>query len=313
MSFHFADIARQAASDRAISPEEILELRRAGWADGRMSREEAQALFTAQDTLTAPCQEWTDFFVEAIRNYVLEGSEPRGYASEEEANWLIAQVEGDGRVCSMAEMELLVQIAEKSQNVPEILKNYILDTIEEEVMTGSGPTRCGGELADCHVTKAEAQIVRRVIFGQASDRPGGVSRSEAEMLFRVKDAVVTHDNAPEFKRLFIQGVGNYLMGFASASAQISGERALELAAFISDNKVNVGRFMGRMAKDAPNAFGKVFGRKGTKTGRDVLYAEAISVTSDEQDWLDAQIDANGEVDAYDQALLEFLAEETGQA
>ena len=33
----------------------------------------------------------------------------------------------------------------------------------------------------------------------------------------------------------------------------------------------------------------------------------------EQDWLDAQIAESGEVDDYDQALLEFIAEETGEA
>jgi len=311
MSFHFADIARQAAADRAITPEEILELRRAGWADGRMTREEAEALFTAQDTIAAPCAQWTDFFVEAIRNFVLEGSEPRGFASEDEARWLIAQIENDGRICSMVELELLVQLVEKSQDVPLVLKDYILDVIEEEVLTGTGPTRCGGALSDAHVTSAEAQIMRRVIFGQASDRPAGVSRKEAEMLFRIKDAVAGHDNDPEFQRLFVQGVGNYLMGFTSASAQISRERALEMEAFLADNKANIGRFMGRMAQSAPNAFGKVFGRKGVQPSRFEQDAQAAAITDGEQAWLDAQIAANGEVDAFDQALLEFLAEENG--
>lgn len=310
MSFHFADIARQAAADRAISAQEILELRRAGWADGRMGHEEAQALFKAQDALVAPSREWTDFFVEAIRNYVLEQAEPRGFVSDDVAQWLVTQVEGDGRICSMAELELLVQIVEKANNVPHFLKTFVLEVIEEEVMTGTGPTRCGGELADTHVTAAEAQMVRRVIFGQGSETPAGVSCSEAEMLFRIKDAVATADNAPEFRKLFVQGVGNYLMGFAGGSAQITRERARELEGFIADNRVQVGRFIGRMANSAPNAFGKVFGRKAVQPAREEHVAQAAEVTGDEQTWLNAQIAANGTVDVYDQALLDFLAEET---
>ncbi|GAA5045748.1 hypothetical protein GCM10023208_00540 [Erythrobacter westpacificensis] len=313
MSFEFAEIARNAAADRTISSEEVMALRREGWGDGRMSREEAEMVFATQHAIDDPSREWSDFFVEAIRNYVLNGTDPRGFASAEEAEWLIAQVEADGAVCSMTELELLTSIIERAQNVPETLKSYVLGVMEREVLEGTGPTRCGGELSDTHVSQAECRIMRRVIFGQASDRPAAVSRREAEVMFRIKDAVAGNDNAPEFKRLFVQCVGNYLMGFAHTSGQISRERMLELEAFVADNKANMGRFMGRMAKQAPNAFGVVFGKKEATPDRAEQVAAEAEVTGYEQDWLDAQIARSGEVDEYDQALLEFIAEETGEA
>ncbi len=314
MSFHFADIARHAASDGAVSEAEILQLRQSGWADGRMSREEAEAVFAAQHALTDPTEAWSDFFVEAIRNFVLVGSEPRGYASEDEARWLIAQVKADGRVCSMTELELLVQIIEKATNVPLSLKDYVLGVIEHEVLTGTGPTRCGGELSDTHVSAAEARIIRRVIFGSAGHRPAGVSLVEAEMLYRVKNATLGAENVPEFKTLFVQGVGNFLMGHSSPNAQLSHERAKELETFIADNKADFGRFMGAMARSAPNTFGVVFGNKAPlEPTREEQVAAAAEVTGVEREWLDAQIAANGEIDSYDRALLEFLAEEAGEA
>ena len=278
MSMHFANIAQQAAADGGISAEEILDMRRAGWADGKMTREEAEAVFTAQHAASNPSAEWSDFFVEAIQHYVLEGSEPRGYASEEEAAWLISQVKADGKVCSMTELEALTRIIEKGQNVPASLKNYVLEVLESEVMEGTGPTRDGGELSDTHVSEAECKLIRRVIFGQAGDRPAGVSRSEAEMLFRIKDATEHAANAPEFKRLFVQGVGNYLMGFSAASGQISRQRQMELDAFIADNKTSVGRFMGEMAVAAPNVFGVVFGKRDSGPTRKERVAEDAAVT-----------------------------------
>ncbi|WAT17141.1 hypothetical protein OZN62_09360 [Aurantiacibacter sp. MUD11] len=313
MSFEFAKIAQQAAADRTICAAEVAALRGSGWADGKMTREEAEMVFATQHAIADPSREWSDFFVEAIQNYVLHGSEPRGFASAEEAQWLISQVEADGRVCSMTELEALVRIIERAQNVPETLKSYVLGVLEKEVLEGVGPTRCGGELSDTHVSRAECRIIRRVIFGQASDRPAAVSRREAEMLFRIKDAVVGKDNAEEFKKLFVQGVGNYLMGFASGKAQISRERMLELEAFIADNSVSVGRFMREMAVAAPNAFGVVFGKKSAEASREEQVAAEEEVTGSEKDWLDGQISLNGKVDPYDQALLEFLAEEVGQA
>ncbi len=313
MSFEFAEIARNAAADRSITAEEVLALRGAGWADSRMSREEAEIVFATQHAIEKPSREWSDFFVEAIQNYVLNGSDPHGFASAEEANWLIGQVEADGKVCSMTELDLLTRIIERAQNVPETLKTFVLGVMEREVLEGTGPTRCGGELSGTHVSEAECRIMRRVIFGQASDRPAAVSRREAEVLFRIKNAVAGNDNAPEFERLFVQGVGNYLMGFAHSSGQISRERMLELEAFVADNKADIGRFMGSMAKNAPNAFGVVFGKKNEGPGRAEQVAAEAEVNGIEQAWLDEQIATSGEVDAYDKALLEFIAEETGIA
>ncbi|KLI64702.1 hypothetical protein [Aurantiacibacter marinus] len=313
MSMHFADIARDAATDGGICPDEILAMRHAGWADGKMTRAEAQAIFAAEHATENPTAQWSDFFVEAIQQHVLEGSEPRGYASEEEARWLVSQVKADGRVCSMTELELLTRIIEKAKNVPEVLKDYVLEVIEAEVLTGTGPTRDGGGLSDTHVTAAECKLLRRVVFGQASDRPAAVSRREAEMLFRIKDASGQAANAPEFKRLFVQAVGNYLMGFANGAGQISRERQMELDAFIADNKASVGRFMGEMAIAAPNAFGMVFGKRDKSDDREGQVAADAAVTRPEQEWLDTQIELGGKVDAYDQALLEFIAEETGRA
>lgn len=314
MSFEFANIARQAAADRTISDDEVRALRGSGWADGKMTHEEAEIVFATQHAIENPSREWSDFFVETIQNFVLSGTQPRGFASAEEAQWLISQVEIDGKVCSMTELEVLVRIIERAQNVPETLKTYVLGVLEREVLEGVGPTRCGGELSDTHISEAECRILRRVVFGQASDRPAAVSRREAEMLYRIKDKTEHAANAPEFKRLFVQGVGNYLMGFASQNGQVSRERMLELESFMDDNKANVGRFAMQMARSAPNAFGMIFGKKQPSApSRDELVATDEAVTRDEQSWLDRQIDLNGKVDDCDQALLEFIAEECGEA
>ena len=54
MTMHFAQIARQAAAGGAITAEEILALRRAGWADGAMAADEVEAVFLLNDSLAEP-------------------------------------------------------------------------------------------------------------------------------------------------------------------------------------------------------------------------------------------------------------------
>ena len=308
MTLQFSDIARQAAADGAVSADEILALRRAGWGDGAISSVEAEAVMTLNDALAARTAEWCDFFVEAIGEFVINGSEPKGYVGDDTAHWLISRLDRDGRLDSMAELELLVRVLERAANAPEHLKTYTLAQIEKAVLTGTGPTRGGDELSPNCVGDAEARLLRRVLFAAGGDAPAAVSRAEAELLFRLKDASRGAANGPEWKRLFVQGVGNYLMGYVSPTAQIDRARAAELETFVADHDSHVGRFLGRMAKASPNAFGAVFGRKGAERDRFAELAAAERVTREESAWLESHIHADGEVDEYEQALLDFLAE-----
>lgn len=313
MTTHFIDFARAAAAHGQINAEELLTLRREGWGDGIITRAEAEALFTLNTALRERTPEWTDFFVEAIGEFVLNGTPPRLQCNEEEAAWLIGQIDHDGMTESMAELECMVRILERAENTPERLKNYVLDQVEREVLTGVGPTRCGGALAATHVSSAECRIIRRVIFASGGHGPAAVTRHDAEMLWRIKDETLAEENAPEWDDLFVDGVANFLKGFILPNAQLSHERRNELEAFIADNSASVGAFMGRMAKEAPqvaNHFGKVFGKK-RDAGPDytAIAAAGELITDYENAWLETMIDADGEVDELESRLIARLAAE----
>lgn len=309
MSFQFKDIAARAAADGSITAAEVLALRQAAWPDGKVDPAEAEAIFDLNDKIAAPCAEWSEFFVEALGEMIVNQIAPKGYVDDAQADWLIKRIDHDGKLDSLSELELLVKVLEKATDVPARLKSYALGQIEAAVLTGEGPTRSGESLGPGRVTETEARLLRRMIFAQAGDRPAAVGRSEAEMLFRLKDATLGADNSPEWKRLFVQGVGNYLAGFSSY-APLSIERASELETFMDGKGSGVGRFLGRMAKaDIGSGFTTVFGRKGAGRDYDAEVAAAEAVTGDEQLWLQGLVDADDTVDAFEQALLDFLAEE----
>ena len=308
----FADLARAVAADGDVAPQEIIALRRLGWGDGQITREEAEAIFAINRSIGRPSGEWVDFFVEALGEYVLNGTEPKGMCDEGEAQWLMDALDADGRLETMAELELLVRVIEKARNVPDSLKHYALKQIELTVLHGTGPTRFGGELSDSHVTGAECRLMRRIVFASGGHGPAAVSRFDAEMLFRIKDATLGADNSPEWHQLFVDGVANYLKGFTLTNAQLSHERVKELEAFVADNRTHVGRFMGAMVREVPQAanhFGKVFGRKPRPASFTELEAGGDLVTENEKNWLDSMIEADGEVDELERALLDRVAED----
>lgn len=312
MTTHFIAIAQRAAADGQIAADELLALRRQGWGDGIIHRDEAEALFALNNSLTHRSPEWCDFFVEAIGEFVLNGTPPRLQCSDEEAQWLIDQIDHDGVVESMVELETIVRIIERAENTPNRLKHYVLAQVERAVLTGTGPTRCGGALSATHISAAECRIIRRVIWASGGHGPAAVTRYDAELLFRLKDETLAEENAAEWDDLFIDGVANYLKGFTLQNAQLSHARKLELEAFIADNQANVGRFMGRVAKEAPqvmNHFGKVFGKKKPGTDYAALAAAGEAITDYENAWLEKMIDADGEVDELESRLIARLAAE----
>ncbi|MEO0462522.1 MAG: hypothetical protein AAF127_05290 [Pseudomonadota bacterium] len=312
MTTHFTELARRAAEDGSVSPEELLALRRQGWGDGEIHRDEAEAIFALNNTLEERSPEWCDFMVEAIGEYVLNGTPPRLQCSADEAQWLIGQIDHDGVVESLVEMEVMVRILERAENAPVALKNYVLKQVEKEVLTGTGPARCGGSLSATHISAAECRILRRVIFASGGHGPAAVTRFDAEMLFRLKDETLAEENAAEWDDLFLDGIANYLRGFRLQNAQVSHERKRELEAFVADNKANVGRFFGRMAKEAPNvanSIGVVFGKKSSGPDYGALEATGYEVTDTEQEWLNAMVEADGEIDDLERRLIARLARE----
>ncbi|WP_225205203.1 hypothetical protein [Novosphingobium huizhouense] len=313
MSHHFRDIAARAVADGVIDAHEVLALRQLVWPDGVVSPDEAEAILVLNDHVREHTPEWTDFVVEAVGEFVINGCAPRGYVSADTADWLIARIDHDGRLDSMTELELIVRVLEKALNCPERLKAYALVQIERAVVFGSGPTRRHGALSAGSIGAAECALLRRMIFAGGGSGPAQVTRSEAEMLFRIKDATLDGDNAPCWERLFVQGVANFLQGWKRPE-QLTRERAGQLESFMEDRTTNVGRFFGRMARTAPN--GLQSGLRGTGFGRRGLGAHSVAearadfeVTDSERLWLDTQIDADDTLDPLEQALLRFVMQD----
>lgn len=317
MSMEFGNLAAAAAADGVFSASEILKLRRLGWADGKMDPEEAEALFVANDACTAPSAEWCDFFVEAMAAFVVNTVEPKGYVDDETADELIARIDRDGRLGTMAELELLVHVAEIALNVPDRLKAYALTQVEQAVLHGDGPTR-HGELTPKGINESECDLLRRLIFARAGDRPAAVSKAETEMLFRLKDATLYEVNAPEWELLFVQGVANYLLGFGGHEA-LSRDRATELEKFMSTEGGGIGGFLGRMLTSKPDmggAFGSLLGTTDDPDSGVEAYdnaAEASAVLEPaEADWLRDKLEADEELDEFEKALIAFIDAETGE-
>ena len=68
-------------------------LRREVFASGSVSQSEAEGLFAIERLGITDLVEWTEFFVEAITDFTVWQMRPTGVVSEEQGEWLLAQVD----------------------------------------------------------------------------------------------------------------------------------------------------------------------------------------------------------------------------
>lgn len=297
MSFSFSDFAASLEGGHRITPEDVLAVRRAVWPDRRVSDAEAGTVFTLNRAVREPSPEWRDFFIEALTDYVVNQKAPRGYVDEANAAWLMAEVDRDGEPVSRLEVELVVKVIERALNCPASLRIWALAQIEEAVVRGSKS-----------VDADECRLLRRLVFAPGGEGALVVGADEAEALWRLKDACLGSDNAPEWKILFVQAVGNHLMAWSSYKP-LERDEAARLEAFVNDHRSSVAGFFNRMRGANPLAEAtKLFGETAG-VDHEARLAEAEAVTPNERTWLDSRVNADGTRDPYEEALLAFVEAE----
>lgn len=232
-------------SKSKITAEDVTMLRREVFADGVVSRGEAEALFALDQAARDKCAEWAPFFVEAVTDYIVHREKPVGYISQEKAEWLVRAISRDGMVDSRTELELLVHVLEQAKSSPGQLSVYALEQVAHAVVEGKGPLMLGGELVPGLIAKAEVDLLRRILHAFGGDGNIAVTRAEAEVLFRINDRTAAADNDPSWNDLFVKAIANHVMCSAGYEAP-TREVALRQETILGHTEPEIGVFFSRM-------------------------------------------------------------------
>ncbi|WP_040309158.1 hypothetical protein [Asticcacaulis biprosthecium] len=314
MTASLTALAAELTQRAEIGPEDVLALRRLVWHDGGVNTAEADTLMALNSACPVRSPEWIDYFVEVMCDHVIHQQQPTGYVDDAKAQWLMQAIDHDGKVDSLAELELLVKVLETANSVPQALKAYALMQIEAAVVTGEGPTRktglmVGNGLLDKGaINDTEVELLRRVIYAQAGDGHYIVSRDEAELLFRLKDANLNAGHSAQWPDLFVKAIANHMMAHA-AYQPLTREEQQNLDAYAADTSVSVLRFASRVfGHRTPDARLSKTVLDNSVSDDAAAMADAV-VTHAERTWLDARIDADGAQDVLETQLLNFIRRE----
>ena len=300
----------------SIKDADVLKLRRNYYDDGIITAEEADVIFALNEACPVQDPAWADCFVETITDYLVEQAGPRGYLTAENAHWLIERIGRDGRVDSKTELELLVNVLDKSRWAPQSLVRFALEQVKEAVLSGTGPLRSSKMLEPRVVSEADVELLRRVLYAANSDGCIAITRVEAEVLFEIDESSCGRDNHPAWTDLFIKAIANCVMvasGYAppSREAALAGEAWLERRADLSLNAILSGSGVGlkglfagyREQTAEEGAIAHLMRQKVEIVTRDAVEPANAA-------WLAERIGRDGKVTPNERALLMFLKAES---
>ncbi|CDX52432.1 conserved hypothetical protein [Mesorhizobium plurifarium] len=279
-------------SKNKITAEDVTMLRREVFADGVVSRGEAEALFALDQTARDKCGEWAPFFVEAVTDYIVHQEKPEGYISEQNADWLVRTVSRDGMVDSRTELELLVHVLEEAKSSPDQLSAYALEQVGHAVIDGKGPMMHGGSLVPGHIAKAEVDLLRRILYAYGGDGNIAISKAEAEVLFKINDRTAAADNDPSWNDLFVKAIANHVM-CATGYEPPTREVALRHETFLDESSPALGGFFSRMVSGGFAAILEAYHSPGDieaewearNRAAEALARRAETIDASEAEWL----------------------------
>ena len=223
-----------------------------------------------------------------------------------------------------AEIELLINIVEKANEVTPAFSAYALRLVKDMVIYADGTDARGRLHAGMRVTEADVDSLQRILWGAGSEGHTAVSLAEAEALFAISHATAGADNDPRFDEMFARAVGNYLLGATGRSVpprgvalrrESEGAYRADVVGVLSGalagvTKVGSARnVLNTIMEAMDDPMDVAFERSNFE--RDVAIDAVEIMTPQKAGWLIEHVGQNGVMTAPEKALVRFVAREAG--
>jgi hypothetical protein len=301
----------------SIKNVDVLRLKSSYHYDGMITESEADALLRLNEACLIQDPSWPEFFVEAVTDYVDNQAQPEGYLTAEGAQWLILRVGKDGNVARKTELDLIVNVLDKSRWSPVSLSRIALQQVKRAVVHGDGPLRAGEMSEKGKISEPEVELVRRILYAFGGDGNVAVTRAEAEVLFEINDAIADPQANPAWSELFVKAVTNVVMA-ASGQAVPTREEALRRDAWLEErDELSPHAVLAALVTSSLDAVKNAYQEQSSEERAlarlehqriEIITNEVI--TQAEAGWLCDRIGRDGRLTPNEAALVAYLKKES---
>ncbi|MDR3109804.1 MAG: TerB family tellurite resistance protein [Planctomycetaceae bacterium] len=120
------EVVKSILADGVIDDAEVTQLRNRLYADSKIDKDEADALFEINEGVKGKknSDAWTTLFADAICDFLLKDEISPGIVDDSEGAWLIQKLEGDGEI-DENEKALLNALKTKAISLPANLNTKL--------------------------------------------------------------------------------------------------------------------------------------------------------------------------------------------
>ena len=301
------------AEDGRISAEEALQVRRAVFPDGVVSRGEAEALFALNERVSDDDAAWNACFVEAIGDHLVLATEPQGHVTDEGAAWLESRIARDGVLEGPTELDLVLKLLERADSVPARLQELARNYVTRAVLTGEGYEGRDVALVPGQIGETELAMIKRVLYAAGGAGDLAVTREEAEWLFDLDAATEGRAHVTGWRDVFVAAIMNHLFAAGPSALLARGEMLRRqswlkergktggLTWFINGAIEGLRRGDAELRRDVDYGYVKATEHNEQ---RKIETKVADALTTSEAAWLVTRIRADGRRTANEQALVD---------
>ena len=304
-----ADIIRNGT----IGDVDVLRLRCALHGDGIASADEAERLFRINEACPSQHPAWADFFVETLTDYLVDQVEPEGYLTSEDAKRLIERVTSGGRPPRKLELDLIVDVLDRSRWSPVSLARFALEQVKLAVTDGVGPLRARQEPAQGVIREAEVELVRRILYAFGGEGCVAVTRAEAEVLFDINDAIAQPADNAAWADLFVKAITNVVMAASGRAVPTREEALCRDTSLVEGGELAPDMVLSAMVRSSLDAVWGGYQERSPEERAlarlehqriEIITSEPIAAA--ETGWLCERIGRGGRLTANEAALIAYL-------
>lgn len=320
---HGTDIIDAILARKSISATDVTWLRQEVFRDGVTDDKEAETVFRLNEECEDKDESWNQLYVDALTDYFVWQTSPRGYVDDGHAQYLIRRLVRDNRIESQTELELLANIVHWADHCPPELAELVLMSVRESVLNPDEAAYGKGRRPRV-VDAADIELIKRAIYAPATAGGITVTRLEAEVMLDIDRGTDSAANDPAWKQLFAYAIGNHLMFPRPHTPPPSAAEVLRREAWLKETR-GIGGLLGQIGAEAGRiATGDVdLGARfrlamraleGPVRHEDLdeearaakVAYERETIDEEEANWLIPHLKRDGGLGESDRALLTFI-------
>lgn len=125
-----SELVKDVVADGVVDAAEVVQIRDAFYADGKIDKDEADSMFEINDAVSGNDNDasYEGLFVDVISDFVLKDEKTPGVIDAEEGDYLVSKIEGDGEIDDV-EKALLLNIKSKATEIQSESLNKLIDSL----------------------------------------------------------------------------------------------------------------------------------------------------------------------------------------